>query len=62
MSQCTFMYFCNELRSSIKKRYTEMRKAVPSNMRVALTLSLATGADYCTISHLNSLASQNQCL
>ena len=62
MSQCTFTYLCNELRSSIEKRYTEMRKAVPSDMCVALTLCfLATGADYRTISHLNSLASQNQC-
>ena len=53
MSQCTFTYLCNELQSSIEKRDTEMRRAIPTDMRVALTLwLLATGADYRTISHL----------
>jgi len=63
MSQCTFMYLCDELRSSIKKRDTEMRKAVPSDMRVALTLwFLATGADYRTISHLFGVSKSTVCL
>ena len=52
MSQCTFMYLFNELRSSIERSDTEMRRAVPTDVRVALTLwFLATGADYRTISH-----------
>ena len=49
MSQCTFMYLCHELRSSIEKSDTDMRRAVPTDMRVAITLGfLATGADYRT--------------
>lgn len=54
MSQCTFMYVCgDQLRSSIKKRDTEIRRVVPTDMQVALTLwNLATGADYRSIIHL----------
>ena len=46
-------YLCNELQSSIEKNDTTMRKAIPADMCVALTLwFLVTGADYCTIGHL----------
>ena len=38
MSQATFVYVCNELRSTIEKANTEMRKAIPVEQRVALTL------------------------
>ena len=38
MSQATFIYVCNELRSTIEKSDTEMRKAIPLEQRVALTL------------------------
>ena len=41
MSQCTFSYLCDELQSSIEKNDTEMRKAIPTDMRVALTLVLS---------------------
>ena len=52
MSQHTFIYLCDKLRSSVEKD-TEMRRAVPTDVRVALTLwLLATGADYHTIGHL----------
>ena len=37
ISQHTFLYLCDELWSSIKKSDTEMRKAVPTDMHVALT-------------------------
>ena len=53
MSQATFVYVCDELRSSVEKVDTEMRKAIPVEQRVALTLwYLATNADYRTIGHL----------
>ena len=45
MSQCTFNYLCDELQLAIEKSDTEMRKAVPTDIRVVLTLwFLATGA------------------
>ena len=63
MSQCTFMYLCDEVRSSIEKSDTDMRRAVPTDMRVALTLwFLATGADYRTISHLFGVSKSTVCL
>ena len=63
MSQCTFMYLCDEFWSSIEKRDTEMRRAVPTDKRVALTLwFLATGADYRTISHPFGISKWTVCL
>ena len=38
MSQAMFIFVCNELRLTIKRTDTEMRKAVPVEQRVALTL------------------------
>ena len=53
MSRTTFHYLCDELRSMIEKEDTRLRKAVPTDKRVALTLwFFATGADYRTIAHL----------
>ena len=53
MSLSTSAYLCDELRSSIEKNDTAMRKAIPADMRVALTLwFLATGANYRTTDHL----------
>ena len=53
MSTSTFQYLCNELRSTIERQDTKLRKAEPTDKRVALTLwFLATGADYRTIAHL----------
>ena len=47
MSQMTFLYTCNEIRSTIKKADTAMRNAIPVEQRVALILwFLATNADY----------------
>ena len=35
------------------KKDTEMRRSVPTDVRVVLTLwFLTTGADYCTVGHL----------
>ena len=53
MSRSTFQYLCDELRSMIEREDTRLRKAVPTDKRVALTLwFFATGADYRTIAHL----------
>ena len=47
MSHDTFLYLCDKFWSTIAKTDTTMRKAVPTEQRVALTLwFLATGADY----------------
>ena len=53
MSHQTLLYLCNELRSSIERTDTVMRRAVSVERRVALTLwFLATNSDYRTIGHL----------
>ena len=63
MSQCTFKYLCDELRLAIEKINTEMRKAVPTDIRVALMLwFLATGADYRTIGQLFGVSKSTNCL
>ena len=38
MSKATFLYVCDELWSSVEKNDTSMRKAVPMEQRVAVTL------------------------
>ena len=63
MSHATFMYLCNELRSTIEKDDTRMRKAIPTEQRVALTLwFLATNADYRTIGHLFGVSKSTVCI
>ena len=63
MSRATFLYLCNELRSAITKDDTTMRKAIPSERRVALTLwFLATNADYRTIGHLFGVSKSTVCV
>ena len=53
MSKATFLYVCDEIRSTIKKEDTVMRNAIPVEKRVALTIwFLATNTDYRTIGHL----------
>ena len=47
MSEATFLFLCNELRSNIEKTDTVMRDAIAVERRVALTLwFLATNSDY----------------
>ena len=63
MSQATFVYVCDELRSAIEKTNTEMRKAIPMEQRVALTLwYLATNTDYRTIGHLFGVSKATVCV
>ena len=53
MTNATFTFLCNEIRSAIERQDTKMRKCIPTEQRVALTLwYLATNADYRTIGHL----------
>ena len=63
MSQATFMYVCDELRTTTEKKDTEMRKCIPTKQRVALTLwYLATNADYRTIGHLFGVSKSTVCI
>ena len=63
MSESTFTYLCNELRQTIKKKDTEMRKAIPVEQRVAITLwRLATTTDYRTIGHLFGVSKATVCV
>lgn len=63
MSHATFLYVCNELRSSIERSDTPMRKSIPTEQRVALTLwFLATNADYRTIGHLFGVSKSTVCV
>ena len=53
----------NELQSFIEKNDTEMRKAIRTDMRVALTLwLLAIRVDYCTIGQLFGVSKSTVCL
>ena len=63
MSKATFLYVCDELRSSVEKNDTSMRKAIPVEQRVALTLwFLSTGADFRTIGHLFGVSKSAVCV
>jgi hypothetical protein len=63
MSRATFIYVCDELRLAIEKSNTEMRKAIPVEQGVALTLwYLATNTDYRTIGHLFGVSKATVCM
>ena len=63
MSKATLLYVCNELRSSVEKNDIRMRKAIPVEQRVALTLwLLLTGVDFRTIGHLFSVSKSTVCV
>ena len=56
-------YLCDQLRSSITKRDTIMRKAISTERRVAITLwFLSTGSDCRTIGHLFSVSKSAVCI
>jgi len=62
MSHSTFTYLCNELRQAIQRRDTVMRKAIPVELRIALTLwRLATTTDYRNIGHLFGVSKAAAC-
>lgn len=63
MSKDTFTYLCDQLRSSISKSDTTMRKAISTEQRVAITLwFLSTGSDYRTIGHLFGVSKSAVCV
>ena len=63
MSQETFLCLCTELCESVERSDTIMRKAVPVEQRVALTLwFLSTNADYRTIGHLFGVSKSTVCI
>ena len=63
MTKETFLYICNELRSYIEKQDTKLRKAIPVDKRVAITLwRLASNADYRTIGHLFGVSKGSVCV
>ena len=63
MSKTTFLYVCSELRLAVEKNDTSMRKAIPVEQRVALTLwFLATGTDFRTIGHLFGVSKSTVCV
>ena len=62
VSKATFECLCEQLRSSVTKSDTIMRKAIPTEKRIGLTLwFLATGADYRTIGHLFGVSKSTVC-
>ena len=62
MSRTMFTYLCNELRQTIQKQDTVMRKAISVEQRIALTLwRLATTTDYRTIGHFFGVSKTAVC-
>ena len=63
MSQATFHFICNELQSAIERKDSVMRRAIPVEARVALTLwFLVTNSDYRTIRHLFGVSKYAVCV
>lgn len=57
------MYLCNQLQPRLKHADTHMRKAIPTEQRLAITLwSLATPAEYRTIAHLFGVGRSTVCM
>ena len=62
MSKNTFNYLCEKL-SCVAKSDTVMRRAIPVEKQVAMTLwFMVTGADYRTIGHLFGVSKSSVCL
>ena len=62
MSKGTFLYLCQELRHTISRHDTQMRKVLPCEMRVAITLwQLGTNDSYRTFRHLFGVSRSSLC-
>ena len=62
MSHEKFQYICEQLRPSIHRNDTRLRRAVSVEKRIAVTLwCLATSAEYRTISHLFGIGRSTVC-
>ena len=63
MSKETFLYLCQELRHTISRYDTQMRKTLPCKMWVAITLwQLRTNDSYRTVGHLFGVSCSSVCL
>ena len=59
----TFHFLCEQLKPSIQRRNTQLRRAISVEHRVAITLwCLATCGEYCTIAHLFGVARCTVCV
>jgi hypothetical protein len=62
MSRATFLYICDRLRPYIQRQDRRMRRALPVEDRVALTLwKLATPGEFRTLNHLFGLGRSTIC-
>ena len=62
MRHSTFLYLCEELHPLIGQEDTQMRKSIPVDQHVGITLwYLATCSEYRTISHLFGVAESTVC-
>ena len=63
MSHATYLYVCEQLRSSVEKENTVMRTSIHYKKRVAITLwYLSTGSDFRTIGHLFGVSKSAVCM
>ena len=63
MRKDTFMYICNQLKSTLNKADTPMKKAIPVEKRVAVALwRLSTNVEYRTIGHLFGISRSTVCV
>ena len=63
MSRETFLYLCQELRPTIERQDTVLRRPIPVEQRVAIALwKLATNGEYQTIAHLFGVSRSSVCL
>lgn len=63
MSKDTFLYLCRQLQPKLEHANTQMRKAVPIEKRIAITLwCLATPVEYRTIAHLFGVGRSTVCM
>ena len=59
----TFMYICNQQRSTLNKLDTPMRKAIPVEKCVAVALwRLSTNVEYRTVGHLFRISQSTVCV
>ena len=63
VTKVTFTFLLDEIRGDISRQNTTMRKAVPPERRLALTLYyLASTAEYRTVAHLFGVSTSFVCI
>ncbi|XP_006001092.1 uncharacterized protein LOC102354795 [Latimeria chalumnae] len=63
VSRATFDFICTKLRPTIQRRDTNMRRAIPVEVRLAMTLwRLGTCCEYSTIEHLFGVSKSTVCI